>query len=55
MLELSVSLILNPEYLGFYAGTVHVAADPARDVESAHAFMIKFWFIMFQITLYGQT
>ena len=53
MLELSMSLLLDPDYVGFYIGTIHIAADPAREVEQARSFMVKLWFVMFQITMYG--
>ena len=53
LLELSVSLILNNDDLGFYIGSLHLAPDPMREVVESRTYLIKIWFIMFQVTLYG--
>lgn len=54
VLELSASLILNQNDLGFYIGTLHLEEDAARDVVEARCFLIKIWFVMFQVVLYGK-
>ena len=53
LLELSATLILNLDDLGFYVGTYHLEADPVRDVIEARTFIVKLWFVMFQATVYG--
>jgi hypothetical protein len=52
LIEVSMSLILNPDYVGFYLGTERIPADPPHDVIEARTFLLKIWFIMFQLTIY---
>jgi len=53
ILEFSLSLILNPNDLGFFIGPYHLESDPLNNVVEARTLILKLWFVMFQITLYG--
>lgn len=52
LIEVSMSLILNPDYVGFFIGTEHIPADPPKEIIEARTFLLKIWFVMFQLTFY---
>lgn len=52
ILEASLSIVLNPEDMGFYIGPFVLEAA-SSDGMNAHAFIIKLWCIMVQFTAFS--
>ena len=52
VLELSMSLLLNPNDFGFFIGSIELEANAATP--GAKSYLLKLWVVMFQVTLYGQ-
>ena len=51
ILELAVSVLLNPEDMGFYIGPYYIEADNMNSM-NAHTFIVKLWFVMLQLNVF---
>jgi len=51
ILEASLSLIFNPEDMGFYIGPLYLAADRPDSLD-ARVFLFKLWIVMVQFAMF---
>ena len=51
ILEVSLSLLLNSEDMGFYIGPYVLDADN-EDGMNAYTFIVKLWFVLAQATVF---
>lgn len=54
ILELSVSILCNPEDMGFYIGPLYLAADRPDSLNS-RVFLVKLWMVMVQFAVFTPT